>query len=86
MSLGSDYKAEMAVNYEVLSENIRQSAANEVWTTRSGKEISLKDMDIFHLENTIKYLERVDTTDIMLPRIMAMKKELKRRNQCLIHF
>ena len=86
MSLGSDYTAEMAANYEVLSENIRQSAADEVWITRSGKEISLKDMDIFHLENTIKYLERVDTTDIMLPWIIAMKKELKRRNQCLIHF
>jgi hypothetical protein len=86
MSLGSDYTAEMAADYEVLTESIRQSAADEVWTTKSGQKISLKDMDILHLENTIKYLERVDTTDMMLPWIVAMKKELNRRKQCLIHF
>lgn len=34
------------------------SIENKIWKTKSGQLIRIKDMTIYHLENTIKFLER----------------------------
>lgn len=36
----------------------RRNSGQIIWTTREGKEIPIKDMDVNHLLNTIAMIER----------------------------
>lgn len=38
----------------------RRNMGRIVWTTRDGKSIPIKEMDLDHLLNTINYLERLE--------------------------
>ena len=58
-----------------------------IWVTREGKAIPIKDMGIVHMQNTIKYLcRRIENVDIgyeveeiYLNIIQSMREELERR-------
>lgn len=55
------------------------------WKTKDGQWIAISDMTDIHLQNTIKFLERrIDGSindEFIYDNIIAMKKELERRNE-----
>ena len=80
MSLGSEYISESYANEIELRMEIEKSAANGIWTTRDGRRIHITDMSEDHIKNTINYIRRNDSVDIMLPWVVAFQNELIRRN------
>ena len=80
MSLGSEYISESYANEVELRMEIEKSAANGIWTTRDGKRIRIIDMSEDHIKNTINYIRKNDSTDMMLPWVTVFQNELKRRH------
>ena len=66
-------------SYEDEYRCIEDEARIGVWTTREGEKIPVSEMTTRHINNAISYLERNDTTDLMMPWIIRFKKELERR-------
>lgn len=66
-------------DYEDEYRRIEDEARIGVWTTRAGEKIPISEMTTRHINNTISFLERNDTTDLMMPWIIRFKKELERR-------
>lgn len=71
--------------YEDEYRRIEDEARIGVWTTRDGEKIPVSEMTTRHINNTISFLERKDTNDIMMPWIIRFKKELERREGCEEH-
>ena len=55
---------------------IRKRDSKEiVWTTRDGREVPVKEMSDTHLNNTIKYLEKIKEYKLMKTEFDALKAE-----------
>lgn len=80
MSLGSEYVSESYANEVELRMKIKKSAANGIWTTRDRRRIHITNMSEDHIKNTINYIRRNDSLDMMLPWVAAFQNELIRRN------
>lgn len=79
MSMGSEYVFESYVKEEELRMKIKEDAAKRIWTTYSGRKLNVGDMSNNHIENAIKYIQRNDKTDIMLPWLVVFRNELIKR-------
>ena len=73
-----DYSAEKEYDWrEDLYKNL-----HEMWTTRDGRRLHIKDMDAGHLINTIFYIRRtLDNDDLLkdIPIYQNMIKEAEKR-------
>jgi hypothetical protein len=67
--------------YEDEYRRIEDEARIGVWTTRAGEKIPVSEMTTSHISNTIRFLERKDINDLMMPWIIRFKKELERREE-----
>ena len=79
MSLGREYETELAIEKWLARINIEYTAAKGLWMTSDARLIRVEDMTESHLLNCINMLKRTDETDIMIPWIVRMENELKRR-------
>lgn len=67
----------------------RFAPVNNVWTTANGRRIHIRDMDSYHLQNTIGMLKRWNgrrrnpgTIDYFLPRMLnELNRRRRRRNK-----
>ena len=54
-------------------------AKNGCWTRKDGSKIHVSEMSTDYIKNCIRYINRTDVYDVMLPLLMMLKKELARR-------
>ena len=81
MSLGSDYIADQAGSLELQYEEIAKEAKNKIWTTKDGRKKHVRTMTTDHIRNTLKWIERNDPIDILLPWVTVFIEELERRGE-----
>ena len=79
MSYFEDFIADHVADEDMEYLQMEHEANKGIWTTASGEEIHVSEMETSHIVNTIKYLERKDFKDLYLSWIEMLKKELDRR-------
>lgn len=79
MSLGLDIIPELEIDEQVRYMKVEEDAKKGYWLTKDGRILHVSQMSEKHIRNTIKYIERVDKTDLYLPWINRFKRELKER-------
>ena len=53
----------------------KRNSGELTWTTKEGKRIPVKEMSDSHLENTIKFLEKVKEYEVMQAEYRALEAE-----------
>lgn len=81
MSLGNDYVADQAELLELKYEDIARDAKNKIWTTKDGRKKHVETMTTQHIRNTLKWIERNDPIDILMPWVNVFMEELERRGE-----
>ena len=79
MSMNSEYIIESFANEYEFRKRIEEAAKAGVWTTYDGRKLNVKEMSKDHIERTMKWIKRNDTTDVMLPWLTTFRNELIRR-------
>ncbi len=85
MGYGTEYLAETEYErekeierWETMSIQAHINASHGMWITKDGRYLNVSEMEISHIQNCIRMLERYDSPfkDIYIP---MFKKELKKR-------
>lgn len=84
MGYGSEWIAEHYYDVEEERQRIEDEASLGIWTTKDGERIPVKDMSMSHIMNALKYIQRVDTTDMYLPWVKVFEAEVTRRELLML--
>lgn len=79
MSMYDDIRDEIVIDDLVTRQQVELNAMRGFWKMRDGKKIHVSDMSESHIRNTIKFIQKVDHTDLYLPWINRFKNELRER-------
>ena len=83
MSWSEEFGVEAEAEAEELRLRIRDAAESGIWTMRDGTKIRVSEMTEDHIHNTIRMLERNDTSDFYFPWIERFRRELEGRRSAV---
>lgn len=73
-------QTEQEIRMELNRASIRREAKKGVWKTKDGTEIPIQKLSDSHLKNIFLFLEDRNQLDMMLPWLIRIEQELKRRD------
>lgn len=79
-----EYLADCSIRTMMTRAKIQKEAESKIWTTKDGRKLSITEMSTSHIQNTIKYLERNNSMDILTAWIIVFQDELANRSKNLV--
>lgn len=76
-----EYEADAYFAEKQIYDDIETQAKTEIWTTKDGNKIPVREMTTSHIQNTINLIKRRDKYDYYLPWLRVFEAELQRRSR-----